>query len=462
MKNSIVNSISSRGNQIASNQQRSYESDFSYDEDDDSDSVHAGQFRTVNNTDVDPVIKLIDTVLDDKSQGSSLDHNNAPVEKIATSDEDPSSSIVIFSPDTDVLVIAVTHANMLSTKCFVELTRSRRVDVHIGCDTKVNIPTFGKHGKIGTHKLKDKTIELKEHRGLFARCAIVGTFDISKLTTKRLLSHIETKKQIVTFLAYEASRMLQAEKRLFTISFNGSNIGTIRFTEYNHEEAGTVMILHAVDISRDPSSPIVFFSPNTDVLVISVTHANMLSTKCFVELTRSRRVEVQKIYQILGKDRSKALAGFHAFIGCDTVGKFAGKSKTTWWKQFQKCSPSIVSAFCNLGEFETLDDYIVDSLSIFVANCYCPGSQSLEEARWKSFCRHPDQCEKIPPTKGSLIQHLLRAHHQTFIWRNAVNHEPCVLDPLMSGWTKEVDCYQPLTFNGDIAPNRNRLHNSPD
>ncbi|ESO84779.1 hypothetical protein LOTGIDRAFT_168451 [Lottia gigantea] len=87
MKNSIVNSISSLGNQIASNQQRSYESDFSYDEDDVSDSVHAGQFRTVNNTDVDPVIKLIDTVLDEKSQGSSLDLNNAPVEKIATSDE---------------------------------------------------------------------------------------------------------------------------------------------------------------------------------------------------------------------------------------------------------------------------------------------------------------------------------------------------------------------------------------
>ncbi|ESO99438.1 hypothetical protein LOTGIDRAFT_158523 [Lottia gigantea] len=38
---------------------------------------------------------------------------------------------------------------------------------------KVNIPTFGKHGKIGTHKLKDNIIELKEHRGLFPRCAIV-------------------------------------------------------------------------------------------------------------------------------------------------------------------------------------------------------------------------------------------------------------------------------------------------
>ncbi|ESO87466.1 hypothetical protein LOTGIDRAFT_166620 [Lottia gigantea] len=99
--------------------------------------------------------------------------------------------------------------------------------------------------------------------------------------------------------------------------------------------------------SRDPSSSIVIFSLDTDVLVITVTHA--LSTKRFVELTPSRRVDVQ----ILGKDKSKALAGFHAFTGCDTV-----------------------------------------------------GSQSVEEAMWKRFCRHPDP----EPTKGSLIQHRLRAN----------------------------------------------------
>ena len=32
----------------------------------------------------------------------------------------------------------------------------------------------------------------------------------------------------------------------------------------------------------------------------------------------------------------KSLLGFHTFTGCDQTGRFSGKSKTFWWKEFYK------------------------------------------------------------------------------------------------------------------------------
>jgi len=37
--------------------------------------------------------------------------------------------------------------------------------------------------------------------------------------------------------------------------------------------------------------------------------------------------DVQKVANMLGKDKCQALLGLHSFTGCDTVSAFAGKGK---------------------------------------------------------------------------------------------------------------------------------------
>ena len=58
---------------------------------------------------------------------------------------------------------------------------------------------------------------------------------------------------------------------------------------------------------------------------------------------------IKKIADTIGFMKSKALAGFHAFTGCDTTIKFTGKGKLSWWKQFAKDDESIIAAFLSLG-----------------------------------------------------------------------------------------------------------------
>ena len=70
--------------------------------------------------------------------------------------------------------------------------------------------------------------------------------------------------------------------------------------------------------------------------------------------------------------KSKALAGFHAFTGCDTSGKFTGKRKMSWWKHFAQADASIIEAFFSLGASHDINDAVLDRLEMFTCSVYCP------------------------------------------------------------------------------------------
>ena len=54
-------------------------------------------------------------------------------------------------------------------------------------------------------------------------------------------------------------------------------------------------------------------------------------------------------YESLGPKRSEALLAFHVFTGCDQTGRFCGKSKSSWWKNFMKADNEELNVFTNLG-----------------------------------------------------------------------------------------------------------------
>ena len=122
------------------------------------------------------------------------------------------------------------------------------------------------------------------------------------------------------------------------------------FEENNHEEADTLMIcLAAAAVQRCPKAQMVIFSPDTDVLVLAVAHYEKLCTNRAVCMA-SGRLEIEPIWNALGREKATALMAFHAFTGADNVGKLSGIGKTKWVQQFMKADRDIISALIKLSE----------------------------------------------------------------------------------------------------------------
>ena len=89
-----------------------------------------------------------------------------------------------------------------------------------------------------------------------------------------------------------------------------------------------MICLAAAASQRCPKERIVFFSPDTDVLVLAVANYEKLCKNtaiCMVPGT----LEIAPIGNALEQDRSAALPVFHAHNGTDNVGRFSriGKNK---------------------------------------------------------------------------------------------------------------------------------------
>ena len=98
---------------------------------------------------------------------------------------------------------------------------------------------------------------------------------IKHITMKRILSHDKTKADLADYLATKVLTYNTDSPKLVITSSSGytrSN-GIVEFEDNNHEEADTPMIHHAVLSSRrNPANArIVIFSPDTDVLVLSLS-----------------------------------------------------------------------------------------------------------------------------------------------------------------------------------------------
>ena len=76
------------------------------------------------------------------------------------------------------------------------------------------------------------------------------------------------------------------------------------------------------------------YSADTDVFFLLLSHSEKLDcSSLFIHLVKVW-VDIKILWSILGNDTSKALLSLHALTGCDTKGKFEGKSKQFWFKRF--------------------------------------------------------------------------------------------------------------------------------
>ena len=253
---------------------------------------------------------------------------------------------------------------------------------------------------------------------------------------KRFLSNTENKDQRTIYLAEKLLGLYKDSNTSFVVSTkNGaiSNGLNVDHLDSNQEEADTLLILHALSTSQIASS-VHIMSPDTDVFILALQKLPLLGDVSMLVGTGTRRrlVNLQPIYESLDANHAAGLIGFHAFTGSDTTGRIAGKGKQTCWKQFKKANGNIHQAFAQLGQTAYPSAEVMDSLEEFVCLLFAPrlGIKTVGELRWHLFKKNQAEAEKLPPTKASLKEHILRAHDQAMVWLPADTTNPDLPPPI--------------------------------
>ena len=138
----------------------------------------------------------------------------------------------------------------------------------------------------------------------------------------RFLSHEKTKADLTEYLARTViENNINSQKLVIT-----SASGCTRSKRDMQLICGA-----AASSQRCPEARLVFFSPDTDVLVLAVAHYDKLCKDTAICMA-SGTLEIEPIWNTLGRDMAAALPGFHAFTGTDNVGRFSGIGKAKWFQ----------------------------------------------------------------------------------------------------------------------------------
>jgi hypothetical protein len=165
-----------------------------------------------------------------------------------------------------------------------------------------------------------------------------------------------------------------------------------------------------------------------------------------------RSISIKNLRAVLGDQKSSAILGMHAITGSDVVGKFSGRSKDSAFKIFNSASTTVLDGLAMLGEpgFDVEEDFA--NLESFICLLYRSPYSTLGQSRWFLFSNKQKQDATLPPTKAAAIQHVLRAHHQTMIWKTATSAFPELVDPSDCGWKVIENQYTPIFTTNPSAP----------
>ena len=198
--------------------------------------------------------------------------------------------------------------------------------------------------------LKEKTRERRRQGKAPIQYQIADYTNIKHIPLTRFLSHEKTKADLTDYLAKATLEYKKNSPQLFITSASGHTRSNrnMHFEDNNHEEADTCMICLAAEASqRCPDAKLVFFTPDTDVLVLAVAHYDTLYKRTLLSMV-SGTVDIEPIWRALDKEKVQALPIFHAFTGADNVGKFSGIGKTKWFQQYMKAYVDLPRALMKL------------------------------------------------------------------------------------------------------------------
>ena len=179
----------------------------------------------------------------------------------------------------------------------------------------------------------------------------------------QFLSHEKTKADLTDYLAKATLEYKKNSPQLFITSASGHTRSNrnMHFEDNNREEADTLMICQTSQ--RCPDAQLVFFTPDTDVLVLAVAHYDKLCKRMMLSMV-SGTVDIANL-ESYGQRKAQALTIFHAFTGVDNIGKLSGIGKTKWFQQYMKADIDLLRALMKLPVEGDLTQEVKDELEKF-------------------------------------------------------------------------------------------------
>ena len=150
--------------------------------------------------------------------------------------------------------------------------------------------------------------------------------------------------------------------------------------------------------------------------------------------------------------------GFHVLTGCDQIGRFSGKSKSSWWREFLKCNEDALIALAKLGDEEVLPSLsTLDNIERFVVAVYGEKKKSeyietLAQLRWYFFSKFQSDAAQLPPTMSALKYKIFRSHFVCMVLKRA--HLPIqnLPSPEGYGWELNGNSLDPIMTDNLPAP----------
>ena len=132
------------------------------------------------------------------------------------------------------------------------------------------------------------------------------------------------------------------------------------------------------------------------------------------------------------------LLGMHALSGCDTTSYLYGKGKigalnTLLLPRFGRCAGHYTQ-ISGRGNFVSSASRDINGVKLFTKKK-----------------KKPPKVMALPPTSANLLQHALRAHLQTMLWK-AADHQGPPNESAHFGWEIRDDIPIPVIAQGDPAP----------
>ena len=152
------------------------------------------------------------------------------------------------------------------------------------------------------------------------------------------------------------------------------------------------------------------------------------------------------MYRKLPTETEKAILRFRTITGCDTTSYLFGHSKKSAWTVFKEYFYLLIS----LGE-GTLTTDMLKRVETFVCRIYKINVPSVDVAQFMLFPKAgtPD---KLPPTSDALKYHIMRAHYQAMVWRQAHCPWQILPKPEESGWKLMDNELVPVLMTLDPIP----------
>ena len=225
---------------------------------------------------------------------------------------------------------------------------------------------------------------------------------------------------------------------------------------YVHKEADT-LIPHQVlaSAAKGALRDIHVWSPDTDVLLLLLDLVSCERIAAPTSLTFStgkgttkREIDIFERVQILGCHKCQGLLGLHNFSGADWGGKFVGISKKTWVNAYLRLDDDdpAINCFKDLGNGSIPSELVNDKPALeSLEHFTC--STTLPLLRWELFRTKNLEGEMLPPTRASLLPHILCANYVTMRDKSYVTTCPELPPIEENGWSSESGGFQ-----SDVLP----------